>query len=155
MTTSHDPRKMIVAVVAGSMIGMLGHAYSQTPVRPVTTDPWGITTEDDNIANLTYLSTAGGQAAKIRAMIQADRARVKSRVAVETARPSRRVWIDTADGKVLIDLDVYTSIVIGAAEVEFRESGFATLRAPKTDALVAHVRAYYGGVDLTGKGETK
>lgn len=132
----------VVAIVVGA---------SQAPPRPVAVDPWAITTEDDTAANLTYLSTPGSQTAKVRAVIQADRARLRTRVGSAAPTASRRVWLAVDGGQTLIDLDVYTSVVVGATEVEFRESGFTTLRVPRTDGLVAHVKAYYGGVELAGK----
>lgn len=124
-------------------------------VRPVEPDPWSITAEDDAAVLDVYRKAAGNLDDKLRAAVKADRARLKSRVVVESAKPSRRVWLDTSDGKALVDLDVYTSVIITDKEVEFRESGFTTLRAPKTAALTAHLRAYYGAVDLAEQGEAK
>lgn len=138
-----------IAFVATIVVSPLVVAAFARAVRPVAPDPWAVTTEDDTAANLTYLSTPGSQTAKVRAVIQADRARVKSRVGSAAPAASRRVWLTVDGGQTLIDLDVYTSVVVGATEVEFRESGFTTLRVPRSDGLVAHVRAYFGAVDLS------
>lgn len=136
-----------VAVIIGVPLAVATFAQA---VRPAV-DPWSITSDDDTAANLTYLSTPGSQTAKVRAVIQADRARLKARAVVQPAKPARRVWLTVDGGQTLVDLDVHTSVVVGTTEVEFRESGFTTLRVPRTDAVVAHVKAYYGGAELNGK----
>lgn len=144
------------AIFFATIVGVpLAVATFAQAVRPVAVDPWSVTSDDDTAANLTYLSTPGSQTVKVRAVILADRARLRTRVGSAAPTASRRVWLAVDGGQTLIDLDVYTSVVVGTTEVEFREGGFATLRTPRSDGLVAHLRAYYGGVDLSGKGEAK
>lgn len=136
----------VVAIVVGA---------SQAPPRPAEPGPWSITAEDDAAVLATYRTAAGNLDDKLRAAVKADRARLKARVVVQSAKPARRVWLTVDGGQTLVDLDVYTSVVVGTTEVEFRESGFTTLRVPRTDAVVAHVKAYYGGAELNGKEEAK
>ena len=153
MTREHFESIVTSAVLVGIGVTVLTIvvAASQAPPRPAEPDPWSITAEDDAAVLATYRTAAGNLDDKLRAAVKADRARLKARVVVQSAKPARRVWLTVDGGQTLIDLDVYTSVVVGATEVEFRESGFTTLRVPRTDGLVAHVRAYYGGVDLNGK----
>jgi hypothetical protein len=146
---THPRTITLIATIAVAPLVAAAFARSVRPAESAP-DPWAVTADDDAAALDVYRRAAGNLDDKLRSAVKADRLRVKSRVVAETARPARRVWLDTTDGKALIDLNVYTSVVIGATEVEFRESGFTTLRVPRSDAVVSHLRAYYGGVELGG-----
>ena len=144
-------RRITCLAFVATIIGVpLAVATFAQAVRPVEPDPWSITAEDDAAVLDVYRKAAGNLDDKLRAAVKADRARLKARAVVQPAKPARRVWLTVDGGQTLIDLDVYTSVVVGATEVEFRESGFTTLRVPRSDGLVAHVRAYFGGVELGG-----
>jgi hypothetical protein len=134
-------------------------AEPQARPKATAADPWAVTQEDDNTAILTFLSTTGDNTAKVRAAVRVDRERVKARVgeAPATAKPSTWIYLDGRDndgkptGKTLIDLSRVTSadIPIGDGNIVLYETGFATVRTPKTPALEAHLRAHFAATDLS------
>jgi len=136
----------------------IGPPQAQRP-KASAVDPWAVTQEDDNTAILTFLSTTGDNTAKIRAAVRVDRERVKARVGeiAPAPKPSTWIYLDGRDndgkptGKTLIDLSRVTSADIppGDGNIVLYETGFATVKTPKTPALEAHLRAYFGPVDLS------
>lgn len=138
-------------------LAALAEPQAQRP--KATADPWAVTTEDDVMVLDVYRRAAGNLDDKLRAAILEDRKRVKTRVgeAPATPKPSTWIYMDGRDndgkptGKTLIDLSRVTSldIPLGEGNIVLYETGFATVKTPKTPALEAHLRAYFGATDLS------
>lgn len=134
-------------------------AEPQARPKATAADPWAVTTEDDVMVLDVYRRAAGNLDDKLRAAVRVDRERVKARVgeAPATPKPSTWIYLDGRDtdgkptGKTLIDLSRVTSadIPIGDGNIVLYETGFATVRTPKTSALEAHLRAHFAATDLS------
>ena len=148
----------VLAFILG--LGSLPGSAAPQIKQVVAADPWAVTSEDDNAAILTYLSTTGDVAVKVRAAIRADRLKVKARVpAVEVqpeadAVPSRimvdRINDDLTTSKHVLDLAAYDSVDFAAdGRVVFGIGGFNVVKVKGTAALGEHLKGYYKYADVS------
>jgi len=153
-------QSIIILACLAIMIGVgVDHVQAQARPKATAADPWAVTTEDDVMVLDVYRRAAGNLDDKLRAAILEDRKRVKARVgeAPAASKPSTWIYLDGRDqngaptGKTLIDLSRVTSVDIPIWEgnIVLYETGFATVKTPKTPALEAHLRTHFAATDLS------